>query len=121
VIIGTGVDMIEIARIAAAAQNPRFRERVYTPRELAESGAAGHRLAGFFAAKEALLKAMGTGLSSFSWREMEIGHDALGAPRFAVNGKIQDFLAAKGVARIHLSISHSREYAIAQVVLEEGG
>ncbi len=119
-IVGSGVDLIEIGRIAAAAQNPRFRERVYTPGELADSKGAAHRLAGFFAAKEALLKAMGTGLSSFSWREMEVGHNELGAPRFTVNGKVRDFLAAKRVTRIHLSISHSREYAVAQVILEEG-
>ena len=119
-IVGIGVDLIEIGRITKAALNPQFCARVYTGRELEETKAAGHRLAGYFAAKEALLKAMGTGLSQFSWQEMEIGHDSHGAPLFNVSGKVAQYLDEKNVTRIHLSISHCREYAVAQVILEEG-
>ncbi len=119
-IIGTGVDLIEISRVADAVKNERFNERVFTPAELTETKRLSHRLAGFFAAKEALLKAMGTGLAGFSWQEIEIGHDQAGAPHIAVNGKVKEFLGEKKVSRIHLSISHCKEYAVAQVILEEG-
>ncbi|MGE5581932.1 MAG: holo-ACP synthase [Bacillota bacterium] len=117
-IIGTGVDLIEISRIAKAAVNDRFRARVFSAVELLEAGNASHRLAGFFAAKEALLKAMGTGLAGFNWREIEIGHNPEGAPEIRPSGKVGSYLAEKKVARIHLSISHCKEYAMAQVVLE---
>jgi holo-[acyl-carrier protein] synthase len=120
VIIGTGVDLIEISRIAAATRNERFNERVYTAAELIETKKLPHRLAGFFAAKEALLKAMGTGLAGFNWCEIEITHNEEGAPHFQVNGKVAAFLAAQKVSRIHLSISHCKEYAVAQVILEKG-
>lgn len=112
--------MIEIGRIAAAVENKRFNQRVFTSAELTESKNLSHRLAGFFAAKEALLKAMGTGLSGFSWQEMEVRHNAQGAPYFEVRGKIAHFLKSRRVSRIHLSISHCREYAIANVILEKG-
>lgn len=120
-ILGTGVDLIEIGRIAAALKNPEFGRRVFSERELAETRSAAHRLSGYFAAKEALLKAMGTGLSGFSWQEMEVRHDSAGAPFFEVNGKVREYLDAAKMGRIHLSISHSREYAVAQVILEEVG
>lgn len=119
-IIGTGVDLIEISRIATATQNERFNERVYTDAEILETKKLPHRLAGYFAAKEALLKAMGTGLAGFNWREMEIVHNEAGTPLFQVYGKIAQFLASLKVARIHVSISHCKEYAVAQVILEEG-
>ncbi|NLY74423.1 MAG: holo-ACP synthase [Firmicutes bacterium] len=119
-IIGSGIDLIEISRVAKAIEKPRFRERVFTARELLDSKMQGHRLAGFFAAKEALLKAMGTGLSHFSWLEIEVRHDRRGAPFLETAGKVRSFLTGNGVSRIHLSISHGKEYAVAQVILEAG-
>jgi holo-[acyl-carrier protein] synthase len=119
VIIGTGIDIIEISRIAAAGRNLRFQRRVFTVNERQAGSDAPNRLAGFFAAKEALLKAMGTGLAGFSWQEMEIGHNVRGAPEFSVSGKVAGFLREKGVTKIHVSISHCREYAVAQVILEK--
>jgi holo-[acyl-carrier protein] synthase len=119
-IVGNGIDMIEIGRIAEAIQNYHFTERVFTPAEVTETDSKSYRLAGFFAAKEALLKAMGTGLSGFSWQEMEVRHNPQGAPYFEVTGKVAHFLKVIQVTRIHLSISHCREYAIANVILEKG-
>lgn len=119
-IIGNGIDLIEVSRVAKAAENPHFCKRVFTESELLESKMLGHRLAGFFAAKEAMLKAMGTGLSHFSWLEITVCHDSKGAPFFELNGKVQSFLAEKSVTRINLSISHCKEYAVAQVILEAG-
>ncbi|MGD8400723.1 MAG: holo-ACP synthase [Bacillota bacterium] len=118
-IFGIGVDIIEIFRIGAAVANDRFCRRVFTGAELSEGRLAPNRLAGFFAAKEAFLKALGTGLAGFAWRELEVGHDAQGAPQLQVSGKVAAYLAEKRVDRIHLSISHCREYAVAQVILEK--
>ncbi len=117
-IFGSGVDLIEIERIKRSVQNDRFNERVYTPREFGESKKLSHRLAGFFAAKEAMLKAMGTGLAGFSWQEIEVCHDSKGAPSLEVSGKVALFLKENHISRVHLSISHCQEYAIAQVILE---
>lgn len=117
-IAGNGIDIIEIDRIAAASRNQRFNDRVFTPDELRESKKLPQHLAGCFAAKEALLKSIGTGLAGFSWLEMEVRHDERGAPYFQVSGKIRSYLAQLGVTRIHLSISHSQLYAVAQVILE---
>jgi holo-[acyl-carrier protein] synthase len=119
VIVGTGIDIIEIHRVATAVKNPHFLQRVFTVNECNSGSNAPNRLAGFFAAKEALLKAMGTGLAGFTWREMEIGHNGQGAPELIVMGKVASFLGEKGVSKIHLSISHCREYAVAQVILEK--
>jgi holo-[acyl-carrier protein] synthase len=119
VIVGIGIDIIEIHRVAAAVTNERFCSRVFTANEFSKGKHTPNRLAGFFAAKEALLKALGTGLAGFSWREMEIGHDSLGAPQFTVTGKVAAYIAQKEVNRIYLSISHCREYAVAQVILEK--
>lgn len=119
-IIGNGVDLIEISRVAKAIENPQFCKRVFTEEELLESKMLGHRLAGFFAAKEAMLKAMGTGLSNFSWQEIEVRHNSKGAPFLELYGKVQSFLTENRVSRIHLSISHCKEYAVAQVILEAG-
>ncbi|HEX7713384.1 MAG TPA: holo-ACP synthase [Bacillota bacterium] len=117
-IAGNGIDIIEIDRIAAASRNSRFNNRVFTPGELQESKELPQHLAGCFAAKEALLKSLGTGLAGFSWLEMEVHHDERGAPYFQVSGKIRSYLEKTGITRIHLSISHSQLYAIAQVILE---
>jgi holo-[acyl-carrier protein] synthase len=118
-IFGIGVDVIEISRIARATQSEHFNEKVYTKAELTETKKLAHRLAGFFAAKEALLKAMGTGLVGFNWCEMEVVHNEQGAPFFQLNGKVAFFLETQKVTRVHLTISHCREYAVAQVILEK--
>lgn len=119
-IFGNGIDLIEISRITKAIKNPHFCERVFTDTELRESKMLGHRLAGFFAAKEAMLKAMGTGLSNFSWQEIEVRHDPKGAPFLELTGKVRSFITENQVSRVHLSISHCKEYAVAQVILEAG-
>lgn len=118
-IYGIGVDIIEIARIARAAQDEEFGKRVFTPFEQTAAKGLSFHLAGCFAAKEALLKAMATGLAGFSWQEIEVRHEASGAPYLQVSGKVQQFLTEHHVSRIHLSISHSKENAVAQVILEE--
>lgn len=114
-IIGTGVDMIEIKRIRQAAERQsRFPERVLTAFELKKFEAlCGNRkfeyLAGRFAAKEAMAKALGAGIGAeLSWQDMEIKSDEKGKP----------FISSPYPYLCHLSISHTKEYAVAQVILE---
>ncbi|MGE5530317.1 MAG: holo-ACP synthase [Patescibacteria group bacterium] len=122
-VIGIGIDLVEIGRIQAAMDRAgrRFLERVFTPRERLLCNGRAWRLAGRFAAKEALLKAVGTGLRGFTWREIEILADGQGAPAVSCHGGFAAALSARGVSRIHLSISHSRDFAIAQALLEGDG
>ncbi len=111
-ICGIGTDLIEIERIARLLQNPRFLERVYTKEEQRQLRSA-ESYAANFAAKEAYSKALGTGVSGFSLTDIEILRDERGKPYL---------LAYRGAAcagRVHVSLSHSREYAQAFVVVEE--
>ena len=118
---GLGTDIVEITRIAALLEKrgEAFRQRMFTPGELAICGRAAHRLAGRFAAKEAFFKALGTGFRGFKWREVEVLNDTLGAPHFRFSQRLQARLQELGVDRTHLTIAHSREYAVAQVIMEK--
>ena len=115
--------MVEIGRIQAAIDRlgERFLARVFTPYERSLCARRAWRLAGRFAAKEALFKAAGTGLRGFSWQEIEILADELGAPRVLCHGGFASALKEQGVTHIHLSISHAKEYAMAEVLLEGAG
>lgn len=112
---GIGIDIIEISRIARAVnKNARFVRRILTEKEqdrydkLSSEGRKLEFLAGRFAAKEAFAKAMGTGIGKLSFQDIEILSDKQGAPNLVC-------VAYKG--DIFISISHSKEYAVAQVVL----
>lgn len=123
-IIGVGIDIVEISRIQAAIKRRAFIERVFTPAEqtYCESrgvqGAASY--AARFAAKEAVLKALGTGLRGGTWQDVEIKNNSLGRPLVQLLGYYQDLAAQIGVQEIHLSVTHARDYAAAQVVLWGG-
>ena len=121
-IIGAGIDLVEIERMRGAIDRlgQRFLARIFTRRERQLCGGRPWRLAGRFAAKEALLKAIGTGLRGFSWQQIEVLADDLGAPKVQCHGNFAAALRERGVTRIHVSISHAREYAIAQALLEGG-
>ena len=75
-------------------------------------------MAAVFAAKEAVAKALGVGLGQIGWREIEVRHDELGKPFVTLSGRARALAEEKGVKNIHLSLSHSREYALAMVILE---
>jgi holo-[acyl-carrier protein] synthase len=113
-IIGIGCDIIEIERIKKAAANPRFMKKVFTESEIAEIGTNYARAAGFFAAKEAVSKALGTGFRGFSFRDIEIVKDALGKPR--INYIKKETEPQNSVS--HISISHSDGNATAFCVIE---
>ena len=121
-IFGVGVDIVEIDRIKLAVKkNDKFLERMFTLNELeyyklkkykAESIAAG------FAAKEAVLKALGTGLRGFTWKDIEIMRLNVGKPIVRLTGSIKDFVKSNGIGDIHISISHSKKFAVANAIAE---
>ena len=124
VIYGIGVDLIEIERMAQAIRRtgPRLIERLYTDAEQAYCCRQHPPYACYaarFAAKEALLKALGTGLRQhMRWRDIEVCRDDLGKPSLRLYGYLQERCVAEGIQHIHLSLAHSATYAIAQVILE---
>jgi len=123
-IVGTGVDIAEVARIKAAVDRfgERFLKRVFTPEEIRYSSSKANmaeRLAARFAAKEAAMKAIGTGLRhGVTWQDVEVVRQSGGRPGLRLTGKAADFAAALGCRRTHLSLSHTEEQAIAHVILE---
>nr|WP_320146280.1 holo-ACP synthase [uncultured Anaeromusa sp.] len=120
-IIGIGLDLVEVDRVAKAIERPRFVERVYTPGEIAAcEGRGAGRAASYaarFAAKEAFLKALGTGLRGGTLQEIEVSNDLLGKPKLIVHGFFGELAAKHGVVDIHLSLTHTKMYAAAQCLL----
>jgi holo-[acyl-carrier protein] synthase len=125
-IVGTGIDIAEVDRIAAsiARFGRRFTERIFTPDEIhyCESKAnKAERYAGRFAAKEAAMKAIGTGWSrGVSWQDVEVTRVPGGRPTVTFHSKAAEFFHRLGAVRAHLSITHTKEHAMAQVILESG-
>jgi holo-[acyl-carrier protein] synthase len=123
-IVSTGIDIVEVYRIREAlARTPRFAGRVFTVRERgycdARGKGAAQSYAARFAAKEAFLKALKTGWrGKISWRDIEVVNDDQGAPTFNISGEAATLLEHHGTTRVHLSVSHTSEYAIAQVIFE---
>lgn len=118
---GMGIDIIEIARIEKVIERKgeRFLARVFTAREIAycrRSVRPGPRLAARFAAKEAVLKALGLGLRQVKWTDIEISRDIAGKPLVQLSGRAAAIAAERGISEMHLSLSHSRDYATAQVI-----
>jgi holo-[acyl-carrier protein] synthase len=123
-ILSIGIDIVEVYRIRETlARTPRFRERVFTPGEQAycesKGVAAAQSYAARFAAKEAFLKALKTGWrGKITWHDIEVVVDKDGAPELIVTGEAAQILNTHGPVRIHISISHTTDHAVAQVVLE---
>ena len=117
-----GVDIIEIARIQEAIDRwgERFLRRVYTESELRLCRKKPGRLAARFAGKEAVMKALGTGAKGISWREIEIVAEPSGKPLVHLYGKAQDRADGLSLDKLAISLSDSKEYAIAFVVGETG-
>lgn len=119
-ITGSGVDIIEIKRIKEAISNKQFIKRVFHDNEVAycESRKAQSyaSYAARFAAKEAILKAFGTGLRGGTLTEIEIYNDDLGCPKVRLHGYFKEWVDKNKIADICISLSHSKEYAIAQAI-----
>ena len=123
-ILGIGLDLIEVARVRASVRRSgeRFAARVFTPDEIAYCAGRARKfehLAARFAAKEAMLKALGTGITGWaSMQEVEVVHNAAGRPEIRLRGGVLRRARALGVSATHLSISHMEGLAAAVVVLE---
>ena len=126
-IVGIGVDIVEVARMReAVSRNPeRFPARVFTAaeRRYCDQGARPEqRYAVRYAAKEAAMKALGTGWArGVTFRDIDVTRDADGAPGLRLGGEAGKRAADMGVEQIHLSLSHGREQAVAMVILAGGG
>jgi len=124
VIVSIGIDIIEVARIREVLlRTPRFAERVFTDAERAycdsRGAVAAQHYAARFAAKEAALKALQTGWrGGISWQDVEIASRESGAPYLIFTGQVLEVFEKFGATATHLSISHTTQHAIAQVVLE---
>jgi holo-[acyl-carrier protein] synthase len=125
VIISIGVDIIEVGRVRETiARTPRFAERVFTEAERSycesRGAAAAQHYAARFAAKEAALKALQTGWSGgISWQDVEVSAQDSGAPVIHFHGRAQELYQASGATGAHISIAHTTEHAIAEVILEK--
>jgi len=121
--ISVGVDIVEIDRIARALERwgDRFLAHVYTEDEMAYCRGRVPELAARFAAKEAISKALGTGLLGVSWREMEVYPDGLGKPWVRLHGRAAARAELLGLTDFAISLSHSRDCAVASVVASGPG
>lgn len=121
---GTGIDIIEVTRIRSMMRRHplRFVERVFTPAEreyCRRFRNAAERFAARFAAKEAAMKALGTGLSSgIAWTDIEVAHDGDGRPIILLTGEAARVASRLGIGRLHVSLSHVKDMAVASVVAE---
>jgi holo-[acyl-carrier protein] synthase len=125
VIVGSGVDLCEVTRIkdAITRHGRRFVERIYTEREIAYAESKANlyeRYAARFAAKEAAMKAIGTGWhGGVRWRDFEVTNLPSGRPTLQFHGKAAEYAKKLGVQNISLSITHTSVQAMAIVVLEK--
>ena len=116
--LATGVDLIEIARIeeVLTRHGKHYLERIYTPAELEQCGKRAESLAGRFAAKEAVAKALGSGIGDVTWKEIEVLGDENNAPVLTLHGAALKKANALGLSTWSVSISHSQSHSLALVV-----
>ncbi len=125
-IVGTGVDICEVPRLKAAItrHGRRFLERVFTDHEIAYAESKANRYeryAARFAAKEAGMKALGTGWrGGIAWKDFEVANLPSGRPTLRFHGKAAEIAAKLGVAQVALSITHTEDQALAMVIVEAG-
>jgi holo-[acyl-carrier protein] synthase len=123
-VVGLGTDLIETQRVQESVDRfgTRFLERIFTAGEIAycqRKKNAAESFAARFAAKEAGAKALGTGISrGVSWKEFEVRREPSGKPTLHLSGRAAELAAAMGIRRIQLSLTHSRDLAMAVVVAE---
>jgi len=119
--LATGVDLIEIQRVANVIDRfgARFLERVFTPKELAEVGGNVTSLAARFAAKESVAKALGTGIGEIRWQEIEIIRGPAREPTLYLHGAAKQLARVQSLQTWSISLSHTHTHAIALVVAME--
>jgi holo-[acyl-carrier protein] synthase len=120
-ILGIGIDVIEIKRIRDAILRPAFTDKVFTPKEQAYCDSRGLQQAASYAArfagKEAVMKAFGTGMAGGSWQDIEILPNEKGQPLVELSGAFGQLAKDYQVKEIYISLTHAQEYAAAQVLL----
>lgn len=121
-ILGVGVDIIEIIRIKEAIErNPKFIERIFTEEEIKYFEEINYKyesIAGRFAAKEAIVKALGTGFRNMKIKDIEVTNNEIGKPLVKLMGGALEIVKEHKNVKIHLSISHNRDNAIAYSLIE---
>jgi holo-[acyl-carrier protein] synthase len=123
-VLGVGTDLIEIKRVEKAAQKAAFLKKVFTENELGlyrGRGSGASVLAGCFAAKEAVAKALGTGFSGFGPIDVEVLRDGKGAPKAALANGAKEAAEKLGLTALHVSITNTELYAAAFAVAEGNG
>jgi len=124
VIVGTGVDLCEVGRLQQAIERhgSRFTNRVFTEAEAAYAESKANRYeryAARFAAKEAAMKALGTGWrGGIAWRDFEVKNLGSGRPTLIFHGKAAEIAEKRGIRNVSLSLTHTAEQALAMVILE---
>jgi len=122
-ILGVGIDIVEIKRIENRIENEIFISHLFTDAEYKYCKSKAHSAEHFaarFAAKEAFFKAIGTGvIGSFDFTQVEVTHDNLGAPHLALYDQALEMVNKMGAKSIHLSLSHERNFATAIVIIEK--
>jgi holo-[acyl-carrier protein] synthase len=114
-IVGIGVDLVDVARFETAIANtPKLKDRLFTD---VEKSLNSYSLAARFAAKEALMKAVGKA-QGLSFQEVQIVKDEFGKPSFELSGSSEKTVLDKGISSLHLSLSHDGQMAIAYVIAE---
>ena len=114
-----GIDIIEIKRFRKANERrPKIRERLFTVREIQDLETKGiASWAVRFAAKEAVLKSLGTGLAGLSWHDIEIISEVSGEPKVYLSERAQHLVEARGGSQVRVSLAHEKEYAVAIAIL----
>lgn len=119
-VIGVGIDIVSVTRIADLLERhgDRFLERCFRPSEITESSNPTGRIAARWAAKEALLKALGADVRNIPYRDVEVVKCLEGPVSLVLHGRARQALEKVGGRKIHLSISHERDSAVASVLIE---
>lgn len=118
-ILGIGTDIVEIKRFEKTASNIKFLNKIFSEKELLIINGKLQSIAGNFAAKEAVVKALGTGFSGIPPKEIEILRNIDGCPYCLLSGNAQKTAEKLNISKILVSISHSKNYAIATAVAEK--
>ena len=120
---GTGIDIIEVQRVAEKISKPGFKEKVFSVDEIKyceQMAESAQHFAARFAAKEAFLKATGKGLMlTYNLKDIEVAGDEMGQPHVILKGALADLAETSGWKKIHLSLSHVQATACAVVIIEE--
>jgi holo-[acyl-carrier protein] synthase len=115
--VAVGVDVVDVVRFTLALQRrPRMMQRLFTQRERDDTAERPERLAARFAAKEAVLKALGSGLGDASFQSIEVQRQPSGAPVIVLHAEAADLARARGITELHVSLSHTATTATAFVI-----